>query len=123
MTLTNYYEGRNLDYEIIFGYNLKNHKIIKDDDCNGLYWYNDDLIQVNLVSDEYSSKSDDEIIKSFTQVDTHERLHREIHLATGKTWEKNPTEETIVLIMTGQLNKGKNMLSRLKQWEEKKKRK
>jgi len=51
---------------------------------NGIFWYNKDLIVINVGSTDFEDIDEDGIIEVFTQIDTHERLHREIYKATGK---------------------------------------
>ena len=79
-------------------------KVLKCDyhhEMNGCFWYDKDLIVINVGSSEYDGLSEDKIADLFVKVDTHERLHYAIFGVTNKVYN-NDAEERFVCLMTEQ---------------------
>jgi len=105
-THSDYYEGDTVKYEIKFElpFTKKQLKIIGltcSWESNGCFWYDKDLVVVNLGSGDFEGLSENSIAKLFYKVDTHERLHSEIYYILDEVYN-NDTEERFVELMTGQ---------------------
>lgn len=77
-------------------YNISSHR-----DLNGWFNYATNHVYINMLSKEIKYvKSEDKIIKFFSEVTQHETLHKAIFDITGKI--ANDKEEKIILDFTGQ---------------------
>ena len=86
------------------------------EELNGIYFYSDykhhkQGIVINVASTDFKSTNTDVgLINLFTNVDTHETIHQEIHKIVEKYAGFNTVEERFIELMAGQLrwNDGKN---------------
>lgn len=80
---------------------LKKLGLDNSEESNGCYWYDKDLIVINIASGEFEGLPEEEIVSLFGKVDMHERLHHEIYNIVGDVYNNN-VEERFVCLMTEQ---------------------